>query len=98
MGLRELFLFLVLSIFSPLSFSQAYPDKAVRVIISFTPGSSTDIVGRIVMAKVASSRSCPDGDGAQSIWCNPCNLFKPGRYRSSPSRGSSSISQRRTAR
>src|SRR5262245_62217011 len=32
---------------------QTYPDKPVRVIISFTPGSSTDIVGRIVMAKVA---------------------------------------------
>ena len=30
-----------------------YPNKPVRVIISFTPGSSTDIVGRIVMAKVS---------------------------------------------
>ena len=30
-----------------------YPNKPVRVIVSFTPGSSTDIVGRIVMAKVA---------------------------------------------
>ncbi|MBC7803680.1 MAG: tripartite tricarboxylate transporter substrate binding protein [Candidatus Parcubacteria bacterium] len=33
--------------------AQAYPSKPVRVIISFTPGSSTDIVGRVVMAKVA---------------------------------------------
>jgi len=33
--------------------AQAWPDKPVRVIISFTPGSSTDIVGRVVMAKVA---------------------------------------------
>jgi tripartite-type tricarboxylate transporter receptor subunit TctC len=33
--------------------AQSYPDKPVRVIISFTPGSSTDIVGRVVMAKVA---------------------------------------------
>ena len=33
--------------------AQTYPDKPVRVIISFTPGSSTDIVGRVVMAKVA---------------------------------------------
>ena len=33
--------------------AQNYPDKPVRVIISFTPGSSTDIVGRVVMAKVA---------------------------------------------
>ena len=33
--------------------AQGYPNKAVRVIVSFTPGSSTDIVGRIVMAKVS---------------------------------------------
>src|SRR5258706_7140752 len=32
---------------------QPYPSKAVRVIISFTPGSSTDIVGRIVMQKLS---------------------------------------------
>ena len=53
MGFRKLFLFLVLSVFSSVSFSQAYPNKPVRVIISFTPGSSTDIVGRIVMQKVS---------------------------------------------
>jgi tripartite-type tricarboxylate transporter receptor subunit TctC len=35
------------------AFAQAYPTKPVRVIVSFTPGSSTDIVGRIVMAKVS---------------------------------------------
>jgi tripartite-type tricarboxylate transporter receptor subunit TctC len=33
--------------------AQGYPNKAVRVIISFTPGSSTDIVARIVMQKVS---------------------------------------------
>jgi len=32
---------------------QPYPSKAVRVIISFPPGSATDIVGRIVMQKVS---------------------------------------------
>jgi len=30
-----------------------YPNKAVQVIISFTPASATDIVGRIVTAKLA---------------------------------------------
>ena len=30
-----------------------YPNKPVQVIISFTPGSATDIVGRIVSAKLA---------------------------------------------
>ena len=37
----------------PQAFAQSYPDKPVRVIISFTPGSSTDIVGRVVFAKVS---------------------------------------------
>ncbi len=33
--------------------AQAYPTKPVHVIISFTPGSSTDIVGRIVSQKLS---------------------------------------------
>ena len=33
--------------------AQPYPSKPVHVIISFPPGSSTDIVGRIVMQKVS---------------------------------------------
>ena len=32
---------------------QAYPTKPVHIIISFTPGSSTDIVGRIVIQKLS---------------------------------------------
>jgi tripartite-type tricarboxylate transporter receptor subunit TctC len=30
-----------------------YPNKPVHVVISFTPGSSTDIVGRIVAQKLS---------------------------------------------
>ncbi len=44
---------LLLALFASSGLAQPYPAKAVRVIVSFTPGSSTDIVGRIVMAKVA---------------------------------------------
>ena len=33
--------------------AQSYPSKPVRLIISFTAGSSTDIVARIVMQKVS---------------------------------------------
>ena len=33
--------------------AQGYPSKPVHAIISFTPGSSTDIVGRVVMQKVS---------------------------------------------
>jgi len=39
--------------FALLAQAQGYPNKPVRVIISFTPGSSTDIVGRIVGAKLS---------------------------------------------
>src|SRR5436309_7335250 len=35
------------------AWAQDYPSKPVHVIISFTPGSSTDIVGRIVMQRVS---------------------------------------------
>jgi len=52
MGLHKLFLFLVLSIFSAVSFGQTYPNKPVRLVIAFTPGSSTDIIGRVVAAKL----------------------------------------------
>ena len=44
---------MVLAAAAPQASAQDYPNKAVHVIISFTPGSSTDIVGRIVMQKVS---------------------------------------------
>jgi tripartite-type tricarboxylate transporter receptor subunit TctC len=34
------------------AFAQSYPTKPVRLIIAFTPGSSTDIIGRAVAAKL----------------------------------------------
>jgi tripartite-type tricarboxylate transporter receptor subunit TctC len=50
---RKLAFFAMLAAFALQAGAQTYPTKAVRVIISFTPGSSTDIVGRIVMQKVS---------------------------------------------
>jgi tripartite-type tricarboxylate transporter receptor subunit TctC len=39
--------------FAPLALAQEYPTKPVHMIISFIPGSATDIVGRVVSAKLA---------------------------------------------
>ena len=47
---------LVLAAFAALALpaiGQDFPTKPVRVIISFTPGSSTDIVGRIVIQRLS---------------------------------------------
>src|SRR5437764_14859396 len=41
-----------LALFTLPAAAQNYPTKPVHVIISFTPGSSTDIVGRIVIQKL----------------------------------------------
>ena len=35
------------------AFAQGYPNKPVHAVISFTPGSSTDIVGRVVTQKLS---------------------------------------------
>jgi len=50
--MKKLFTFAALALIAGHALAQ-YPNKAVHVIVSFTPGSSTDIVGRIVMAKVS---------------------------------------------
>jgi tripartite-type tricarboxylate transporter receptor subunit TctC len=52
MVFRKAVLFAALSVFAGLAAAQAYPAKPVRLIISFTPGSSTDIIGRAVAAKL----------------------------------------------
>jgi tripartite-type tricarboxylate transporter receptor subunit TctC len=52
MGFLKASAFAVLAIFSAASFAQTFPTKPVRLIISFTPGSSTDIIGRAVAAKL----------------------------------------------
>ena len=43
---------LAVAAFSAGAQAQNFPAKPVRLIISFTPGSSTDIIGRVVAAKL----------------------------------------------
>ena len=51
MGFRKL-LIALLALASTQVVAQNYPTKPVRLIIAFTPGSSTDIIGRTVAAKL----------------------------------------------
>ncbi|HEX9433123.1 MAG TPA: tripartite tricarboxylate transporter substrate binding protein [Burkholderiales bacterium] len=54
--------FALLAVLAALSLhagAQSYPTKPVHVIISFTPGSSTDIVGRIVIQKLTETWGQP---------------------------------------
>jgi tripartite-type tricarboxylate transporter receptor subunit TctC len=50
---------IVLALFAGGVFAQAFPNKPVRIVVAFTPGSSTDIIGRAVAAKL------------QEVWGQP---------------------------
>jgi tripartite-type tricarboxylate transporter receptor subunit TctC len=50
---------ILLAVVASGAFAQGWPTKPVRLVISFTPGSSTDIIGRAVAAKL------------QDVWGQP---------------------------
>jgi tripartite-type tricarboxylate transporter receptor subunit TctC len=50
--LRGLFVFLAGFVFVLPVTAQTFPTKPVRLIVAFTPGSSTDIIGRVVAARL----------------------------------------------
>jgi tripartite-type tricarboxylate transporter receptor subunit TctC len=59
MVFRKSILFAALAAFSAVAGAQNWPTKPVRLVIAFTPGSSTDIIGRAVAAKL------------QEVWGQP---------------------------
>ena len=52
MGFLKRSAFLLGIFLFPSAYAQTYPNKPVRLVIAFTPGSSTDIIGRVVAAKL----------------------------------------------
>ena len=52
---RRTLLALAATMFSAGAFAQAYPNKAIRVVVPFPPGGGTDIIARQVTQTVAAS-------------------------------------------
>src|SRR5436305_1520851 len=59
MNHMRILLSFVLAVAAPLALGQSYPNKAVQLIIAFTPGSAVDIVGRIVADKLSQTWGQP---------------------------------------
>jgi tripartite-type tricarboxylate transporter receptor subunit TctC len=49
----------IVSSFGTIASAQQYPHKAVRVVVPFTPGSTTDIIARTVTERLAASFGQP---------------------------------------
>jgi tripartite-type tricarboxylate transporter receptor subunit TctC len=45
-------LFLLVALWVGAASAQSYPSKAIRIIVPFTPGSATDVMGRIVSERL----------------------------------------------
>jgi tripartite-type tricarboxylate transporter receptor subunit TctC len=43
---------IALALFAALAQAQAYPAKSIRMIVGFPPGGTTDVIGRLVAAKL----------------------------------------------
>ena len=71
--MKRIGLFAASLLFAATAFAQQYPAKPVRIVIPFGPGSSTDVITRIIAQPVAAALGQPviidpkpGGDGAIS--------------------------------
>jgi tripartite-type tricarboxylate transporter receptor subunit TctC len=51
----NVFLIFVLSLLSPIALAESYPSKPVRVVVPYPPGSTPDIVGRLLADRLQKS-------------------------------------------
>ena len=52
---RSALMAFITTVVSTTALAQAYPNKAIRVVVPFPPGGGTDIIAREVTQKVAST-------------------------------------------
>ncbi|MSQ64728.1 MAG: tripartite tricarboxylate transporter substrate binding protein [Betaproteobacteria bacterium] len=52
-------IFVVIALFVGTAAAQTYPSKAIRIIVPFTPGSATDVMGRIVGERLSAAWGQP---------------------------------------
>jgi tripartite-type tricarboxylate transporter receptor subunit TctC len=54
-ALARALIYVTVLVFAGSSFAQTYPNKPIRMIVTFAPGGPTDVIGRIVAQKISES-------------------------------------------